>query len=173
MDRLNELIKAIGEQSVPPVEQWNPEFCGDMDMVITRNGEWVHEGTAIKRIKLVKLFASILKREGEEYYLVTPVEKVRIQVESTPFTVIQSELIDNTWFITNNLKEVSKLSSVQQLNTDDDQHPFLFWRRNLPARISQSVMYQWQMHALEHDGLRDGELWLYSDNEPISLGKTE
>jgi hypothetical protein len=173
MDRLNELIKSINSESLPPVDQWNPDFCGDMDMVIRRNGDWVHEGQLIQRKKLVNLFASILKREGDDYFLVTPVEKVGIKVESTPFVVTQSELIGDTWFITNNLNQVAELNKDSQLNVEDDQNPFLIWRSNLPARVSQSVMYQWQMFALEIGEVHDNRLWLLSDGSQISLGKTE
>ncbi|MFC6979746.1 DUF1285 domain-containing protein [Microbulbifer taiwanensis] len=73
----------------PPVHKWNPDFCGDMDLVIRRDGRWIHEGTEIRRLPLVKLFASILKHEGDEYFLVTPVEKLRIRVEDVPFIATQ------------------------------------------------------------------------------------
>lgn len=170
MDRLSDLLKQIEGQKEPPVESWNPEHCADMDLIITRSGDWVHEGTKISRPKLVKLFASILKKEGDDYFLVTPVEKVGIKVESTPFIVTTSELIGGQWFMTNNLGEVSQLTGASELDLRDDQNPLILWRRNLPARINQNVMYQWQMHALDNGGLQDGVLYLNSGDDKLVIG---
>lgn len=72
----------------PPVHLWNPEFCGDLDMRIARDGTWYYLGTPIGRPALVRLFSSILKREGDRYYLVTPVEKVGIVVDDAPFVAV-------------------------------------------------------------------------------------
>lgn len=73
----------------PPVERWNPPFCGDIDMKIAADGTWFYQKTPIGRPALVKLFASILKREDERYFLVTPVEKVGITVEDAPFLAVE------------------------------------------------------------------------------------
>ncbi len=78
----------------PPVERWNPPFCGDIDMRIAADGTWFYQKTPIGRPALVKLFASILKREGEKYFLVTPVEKVGITVEDVPFLAVELALIE-------------------------------------------------------------------------------
>lgn len=74
---------------LPPVERWNPPFCGDIDMKIAADGTWFYQKTPIGRPALVKLFASILKREDERYFLVTPVEKVGITVEDAPFLAVE------------------------------------------------------------------------------------
>jgi uncharacterized protein len=75
----------------PPLHLWNPPFCGDIDMRIARDGTWFYLGTPIGRPGLVKLFSSILKREGDAYFLVTPVEKVGITVDDAPFLAIDME----------------------------------------------------------------------------------
>ena len=77
--------------SLPPVHLWKPKLSGDMDMIIDREGRWIHEGGEIKRPAMVKLFASILVLEEGDYFLVTPVEKWRIQVEVAPLFVISAE----------------------------------------------------------------------------------
>jgi len=74
----------------PPVELWNPPYCGDIDMKIAADGTWFYQKTPIGRLPLVKLFASVLKREGDKHFLVTPVEKVGIVVEDAPFLVRRS-----------------------------------------------------------------------------------
>ena len=73
----------------PPVELWNPPFCGDLDMRIAADGTWFYLKTPIGRPALVKLFASVLKREGDKYFLVTPVEKCGIQVDDAPFLAVE------------------------------------------------------------------------------------
>ena len=72
----------------PPVESWHPDLSGDIDIRIARDGTWYHEGGLIARLELVRLFAALLRREGDEYFLVTPVEKWRIQVEDAPFAIV-------------------------------------------------------------------------------------
>ncbi len=73
----------------PPVELWNPPFCGDLDMRIAADGTWFYLKTPIGRPALVKLFASVLKREDDKYFLVTPVEKCGIQVDDVPFLAVE------------------------------------------------------------------------------------
>ncbi|MGY0624014.1 MAG: DUF1285 domain-containing protein, partial [Paraglaciecola chathamensis] len=85
------LQKQLGDQQgkLPPVDKWNPDFCGDMELVIKHDGSWFYMGTPIGRKALVKLFASVLKKEGEAYFLVTPVEKLGITVEDVPYVITQ------------------------------------------------------------------------------------
>jgi uncharacterized protein len=84
------LSRATGQgKGPPPVERWNPPFCGDLDMRIAADGTWFYMRTPIGRPALVKLFASVLKREGEKYFLVTPVEKCGIQVDDAPFLAVE------------------------------------------------------------------------------------
>jgi uncharacterized protein len=85
---------ARGKRGLPPVEQWNPPFCGDIDMRIAADGTWFYQKTPIGRPALVKLFASILKREGDKYVLVTPVEKVGLIVEEMPFLAVELRVED-------------------------------------------------------------------------------
>lgn len=84
-------IKAAKAQDTPPVHLWNPPFCGDIDIRIARDGTWYHEGGAIRRPAMVRLFSGILKKEGDRYFLVTPVEKVGIVVEDAPFVAVDVE----------------------------------------------------------------------------------
>src|SRR4249920_2670246 len=79
-------------RGLPPVERWNPPFCGDIDMRIAADGTWFYQNTPIGRPALVKLFASVLKREGDKYFLVTPVEKVGLVVEDVPFLAVELQV---------------------------------------------------------------------------------
>src|SRR3982751_367985 len=78
-----------GTKGPPPVHLWNPPFCGNLDMRIAADGTWFYLKTPIGRAALVKLFASVLKREGDQYFLVTPVEKCGIVVEDVPFVAVE------------------------------------------------------------------------------------
>ncbi len=80
------------KRGLPPVEKWNPPFCGDIDMKIDADGTWFYQKTPIGRLALVKLFSGILKREREKYFLVTPVEKVGITVVDAPFLGVELEV---------------------------------------------------------------------------------
>jgi len=91
LDRLTAAAAKAGraEKGLPPVHLWNPPFCGDLDMRIASDGSWYYMGTPIGRPALVRLFSTILKREGERFYLVTPVEKVGIRVDDAPFMAVE------------------------------------------------------------------------------------
>lgn len=91
-DGLAAAAKAATKKGPPPVHLWNPPFCGDLDMRIARDGTWWYLGTPIGREALVRLFSSILKREGDSYFLVTPVEKVGIRVDDAPFVAVDFEI---------------------------------------------------------------------------------
>jgi hypothetical protein len=79
---------AANGRPLPPVESWNPAHCGDIDIRIARDGTWFHQGTPIGRKEIVRLFSTILRKDGEDYVLVTPVEKMRIRVEDVPFIAV-------------------------------------------------------------------------------------
>ncbi len=83
--------RAVKAKGLPPVHKWNPPFCGDLDIRIARDGTWFYLGTPIGRIELVRLFSSILRKEGDKYFLVTPVEKVGITVDDAPFVAVDFE----------------------------------------------------------------------------------
>jgi hypothetical protein len=87
---------AKGPSGPPPVEAWNPPFCGDLDMRIAGDGTWFYMKTPIGRPALVKLFASVLRREGDDYYLVTPVEKCGIRVDDAPFLAVEMNVEEPT-----------------------------------------------------------------------------
>ncbi|UXX84949.1 DUF1285 domain-containing protein [Roseovarius pelagicus] len=84
--------KQGGKRGLPPIHLWNPDFSGDIDMRIARDGTWFHEGTPINRPELVRLFSTIMRKEGDKYVLVTPVEKVGITVDDAPFVAVDFDV---------------------------------------------------------------------------------
>ena len=139
------------KKSLPPIEKWNPPFCGDIDMTISKSGRWYYMGSEIKRPAMVKLFSGILRLESDNsYYLVTPVEKVRIQVEDAPFVAValtkeQSEGMKTVTFRTNLNDEIvlSKENPLSiEIKKNDEPSPYITVRNNLRALISRSVFYE-------------------------------
>ena len=103
--RLEALAIATHEAARVPKEAWNPPFCGDIPLRIARDGSWHYGGSPINRPALVRLFAGILRREGARFVLVTPVEKVGIEVEDAPFVVTEMAWADATLSLRTNLDE--------------------------------------------------------------------
>lgn len=167
--------------SKPPVHLWNPDKSGDMDMVIDREGRWIHEGREIKRAALVKLFSSILKLEGDNYFLVTPVEKWQIVVDVAPFfvTAARREIRDSQQAIvlacsTGETLVVSEENPLQ-VDTDITGHPvpLVNVRDNLTGLLSRPVFYQlvdWAQRAPQDDGCT---LFVESMGQRFSLGSVE
>src|ERR1700733_8744918 len=83
---------AKAAKGLPPVHLWNPPYCGEIDMRIAADGTWFYQKTPIGRPAMVKLFASVLKREGDRYFLVTPVEKCGIAVDDAPFLAVEMQV---------------------------------------------------------------------------------
>ena len=138
------------KKGIPPVEKWNPPFCGDIDMHILRNGKWTYMGSEIKRPAMIKLFSNIIRLDDDgHYYLVTPVEKVRIKVDDVPFVAVsmnktEDEGINCLSFMTNVQDEVtlSKENPIEiVINDNDEPSPYITVRKNLKALISRSVYY--------------------------------
>ena len=138
------------KKGIPPVEKWNPPFCGDIDMHILRNGKWTYMGSEIKRPAMIKLFSNIIRLDDDgHYYLVTPVEKVRIKVDDVPFVAVsmnktEDEGINCLSFTTNVQDEVtlSKENPIEIIiNDNDEPSPYITVRKNLKALISRSVYY--------------------------------
>lgn len=127
-DLLDSLQSQLEQQpGLPPLHLWHPPLSGDIDIVIRRNGEWWHEGAPIRRHALVKLFASILRREQDgEYYLVTPVEKWRLRVEEQPllvtdFNVDHAMTESQNVVVTTNVGRQYLLSEDYPLSLESDQ----------------------------------------------------
>ncbi|HEY1929418.1 MAG TPA: DUF1285 domain-containing protein [Caulobacteraceae bacterium] len=146
-------------RGIPPVHLWNPEHCGDIDIVIRRDGLWFHEGTPIGREGLVRLFSTVLRKDPDGFHLVTPAEKLRIQVEDAPFIAIRvDEARDDEGrpvlrFLTN-VGDVVDAGADNEIRVDtpgDDgePRPYLHVRRGLEALIARPVFYELAELAVE------------------------
>src|SRR5450631_3077115 len=139
-----------GGRALPPVERWNPPFCGDIDMRIASDGTWFYQKTPIGRPALVKLFASIIKREGDKYFLVTPVEKCGITVDDAPFLAVELKAEEGArgrilHFRTNVDDWVAcgpdHLLRFEPEAATGGLKPYLHVRRDLWAKVTRTLFY--------------------------------
>ena len=148
-------------KGLPPVHLWNPPFCGDLDMRIARDGKWFYLGTPIGRPELVRLFSTILRRDGDAYFLVTPVEKVGITVDDAPFVAVDFES-DGTGaaqtlrFETNVGDHVTAGPDHPIRVTRDPEtgepSPYVLVRANLEALIDRKSFYRLVDIGDRHEG---------------------
>lgn len=130
----------------PPVETWNPPFCGDIDMRIARDGSWRYLGSPIGRPALVKLFASILRKDAEGFRLVTPVEKVGIIVEDAPFIAVEMQAEAGVLRFRTNVDDIVEAGEAHSLRFErgaaEGIKPYLHVRGGLWALLSRPLLYE-------------------------------
>ena len=142
--------RAAAKGGLPPVHLWDPPHCGDLDMEIRRDGTWFYEGTPIGRPAMVRLFASILRLDGDGYVLVTPVEKVGIRVEDAPFVAVDFEREgpdeDPALVFTTNVGDRVEAGPEHAIRVtrgeDGEPSPYLHVRRGLEALIDRKSFYR-------------------------------
>lgn len=162
--------KSLG---LPPVDQWNPPYCGEINLQIKANGDWFYEDTIFKRLTLVKLLASVLKLEDDEYFLVTPVEKIKITVDDAPFVLTQWHWQDEdqtTMVVANNVGDEFILDVNHPITINESGELYVTVRRNLLAKVHRNIYYQWVDLAAETDTNKGTELIFTSANCQFSLG---
>ena len=147
---LTELEKMVEERRLPPVDQWNPERCGHSHMRIARDGTWYHEGVPIRRPAMVRLFSTVLRREADgRHVLVTPVEKLDIDVDSTPFRAIEmrQEGTENDQRIAVRLDSGDVIflgpdHPLKIIDGEDGPSPRIMVRHGLEAELARPVYYE-------------------------------
>lgn len=140
-------VQAVKKGGLPPVHLWNPPFCGDLDMRIARDGTWFYLGTPIGRFELVKLFSTILRRDGDNYFLVTPVEKVGIIVDDAPFVAVDFNRVDDGLVFETNVGEFVTAGADNPIRVVRDPQtgepsPYVLVRTNLEALIDRKSFYR-------------------------------
>lgn len=139
-------------KGLPPVERWNPSFCGDLDIEIRSDGTWFYMGTPIGRMPLVQLFSSVLRKDDDgDTYLVTPVEKIRIRVEDAHFIAVEvdTRMVADEQVLTfrTNVGDVVEAGPDNPIRFVEDKEtgglkPYLLVRGRLEALVGRSVMYE-------------------------------
>jgi uncharacterized protein len=163
-------------RAIPPVERWNPQHCGDIDIRIARDGTWYHQGTPFGRRELVRLFSTILRKDPDGYHLVTPAEKMRIRVDDAPFVAVlldvQGEGHDQRLMFTTNVGDDTIAGRDNPIRVEIDREsgepsPYVHVRKGLEALIARSVFYQLAELAVPGP---DGMMGVWSDGMYFVLG---
>jgi len=178
VDNLLQAAKA-SKRDPAPVHLWNPPFCGNIDMRIARDGTWYYLGTPIGRHSMVQLFSRIIRKDGEDYFLVTPVEKVGIRVDDAPFVAVDMQIkgagdAQTLRFITNVGDEVMASSEhplrVVIDSVSGEPAPYILIRNNLEALIHRNLFYRLVELAVTQS--INGEDWLvvWSSGQCFPIG---
>lgn len=165
---------------LPPVERWNPPLSGEMDLRIARDGVWYHEGAPIQREALVRLFASILRRDADgHHYLVTPVEKWRIQVDDAPFLAIRLDAAgagrDQVLSFTTNVGDTviagpDHLLNVEYRAPNGEPAPYLHVRGRLRALLTRAAFLELIELGEEQRTDRGRDYGVWSQGQYFRLG---
>ena len=134
-------------RGLPPVHLWNPEHCGDIDILIRRDGTWLHENSPIGRPELVRLFSTVLRKDADGYCLVTPVEKLSIRVEDLPFRAVAVSEAGGTLRFTTDVGDIVEAGPDHPIRVETDSatgepSPAVHVRADLWARIARPIFYQ-------------------------------
>jgi hypothetical protein len=142
------VTEAAGKaRGLPPVHLWNPAHCGEIDIVIRRDGTWFHEGTPIGREALVRLFSTVLRKDPDGFHLVTPVEKLKITVEDAPFIAVRVDRAGEALRFLTNLGDEVEAGPDNPIRVEihpqsGEPAPYVHVRGGLEARIARAVFYE-------------------------------
>lgn len=172
-------IPASKDKGLPPVHLWNPDCCGDIDMRIARDGTWYYLGTPIGRKPMVRLFSTIIRRDGDDYFLVTPVEKCGISVDDAPFVavtlMVEGAGEQQVLRFTTNVEDEVAADAEHPIRVELDPQtqepsPYVLVRANLEALIHRNVFYQLVELAVsrEIDGVEWLGVWSSGEFFPIA-----
>jgi hypothetical protein len=175
---LAEIARLAAERRLPPVEKWNPTHCGDSAMRIGRDGTWYHEGKPIGRPAMVRLFSTILRREPDgRFVLVTPVEKLDIEVEDAPFLAVEMKSEgsgrERRLGFRLNIGDMVVAGPDHPLRFSaaaDGPHPYVEVRRGLEALVVRSVYYELAEIALS-EGAEPPGVWSAGAFFPLERGE--
>ena len=174
LDRVAAAAKQAPGRGLPPVHLWNPPHSGEIDIVIKKDGSWIHEGGRIGREALVRLFSTVLRKDPDGIYLVTPVEKMKITVEDAPFVAVRVDRDGEALkFLTNVGDEVEAgPENAIRVETDagGEPRPYLHVRRGLEALISRPVFYELVEMAQPRETADGRRLGVASNDAWFDLG---
>jgi hypothetical protein len=176
---LAEIATLAADGRLPPVETWHPAHCGDSAMRILADGTWLHEGSPIGRIAMVRLFSTVLRREADGgHVLVTPVEKLSIAVDDAPFVVVEmtseGDGARRRLAFRTNVGDLVVAGPDHPLTLEDrghGEHPYLRVRGGLDALVARPVYYELADLAIDGPAGPDGAIGLWSDGTFFPLGR--
>ena len=151
-----------------PLEQWNPKLCEGVRFDIDKDANWFYNGSRIERLNMIKLFSKLVKMEGENYFIVTPSEKIPVYVVNEVFSIIDFKKENDDYFFKTNTNEWVKLSQENCLSTDsvnDQPYPKVKLKENVFGLLTRSLFYNLIEHAINDKD----RLYIKSDGEKFYL----
>lgn len=146
LDGIAAAAKQAPGRGLPPVHLWNPAHSGEIDIVIRRDGRWFHEGSQIHREALVRLFSTVLRKDPDGFWLVTPVEKMKIAVEDAPFMAVRVDRDGEALRFTTNVGDAVEAGPDNpirvEVSASGEPRPYVHVRRGLEALIARPVFYE-------------------------------
>ena len=175
LDGVAAAVRQAPGRGLPPVHLWNPAHCGDIDIVIKRDGLWFHEGSPIGREALVRLFSTVLRKDPDGFHLVTPVEKMKITVEDAPFIAVRVDHDGEALRFLTNVGDEVEAGPDNPIRVDADPatgepRPYLHVRRGLEARIRRPVFYELVELAEERQTPEGPRLGVWSNGAWFPVG---
>ena len=167
-------LSNLDQDTFPPVEEWDPPLCENVSMRIDRSGKWYFMDSPIGRERMVNLFSRVLRKDDDDYFLVTPVEKIKLEVEDKPFVIIDFEIINKgdeqiVTFKTNTdeIFEVNKDHPISiEYKDENEPSPYVIVRKNLEGLINRNVYYK----LIENCEEIDNNFGIYSSGVFFRLG---
>lgn len=158
----------------PPVNEWNPELCEGQEFFINREGDWFYNKSPIKNNKLVNLFSTVLRKDSEDYYLVTPVEKVLVRVDLAPYKIIDFKINDKSIILQTNLNydfELNDVNTTKLIKDNNTSIPIVNVRNNIEGFFNRNTYYKLVDWALDRNFIENNFLFLPSNNLNHIIGK--
>ncbi|KFZ30189.1 hypothetical protein IDSA_11555 [Pseudidiomarina salinarum] len=171
---LQDVLQSLEQRKKAPTELWDPPYCGELPIRIDEQGNWYYQDSRIQRIELVRLFASVLARENDDYFLITPAEKVKITVEDAPFLIVGWDYIADTdprvMQLTTNIGDRLPLSANHPVILRDN-YPYVDMGQGLVAKVHRNVYYQWvdAAEAQQQNGTK--QLIIQSAGQSFVIGE--
>ncbi len=163
-----------GHDSFPPVDKWDPDLCEGQEFYIDREGNWFYNNSPIKNYKLINLFSRVLKRESNDYFLVTPVEKVPVKVEIAPYVIIDYKINDDSISLTTNMNYefiLNKKNSTKLIEYQNTYIPIVNVRNKIEGFFNRNTYYKLIDMALDKNFIENDILFIPSKNINHQIGK--
>ena len=174
ISKITKSLESTKNTQFPPVELWNPELCEGQEIKINREGTWFYNNSIIKNQKLVNLFASVLRKDNDYYFLVTPTEKVPVKAEIAPYMIEDFKIHDNTIELITNLNYSFLLDQDNLIRLKEIEGiylPLITVRNSIEAFFNRNTYYKLVDIALENDFIDDKCLYIPSDEINHIVGK--
>jgi hypothetical protein len=160
--------------SFPPVHKWNPDLCKGQEFFIDREGEWFYNNSPIKNYRLTKLFSTVLRKDDDSYYLVTPHEKVSLKTAIAPYVITDFNFNNESLELITNFEYsfvVNEINTIKLINFEDTLIPIVHVRDNIEGFFNRSTYYNLINFALENNNIIDDTLYISSGNKNYPVGK--